>query len=279
MSLEAMLWAKKVRTGTASRKAVLLVLADYADESAECFPGQKLIAAETELGERTVRRLLAELEEVGLLERTERRRDDGYRTSDRIRLVLGHPGLPAKLAGSDGPTSPASDDTLTGHLQQTSPANMAGQESTVGTDRGTDSTPPTPPVAVTLDLGTSSVHIPATAAPFDRFWTAYPRHEGKRTALAAFERACRRADPEAIVAGALRYRNDPNREGQFTAHPSTWLNRDGWDDDPLPPRAGRRTAGGDGLRRAAEVASQRTGPPPITRRPPPALGNGGHRSA
>lgn len=33
-----------------------------------------------------------------------------------------------------------------------------------------------------------------------------------------------------------RYRDDPNRDDGYTAHPTTWLNRDGWDDDPLPAR-------------------------------------------
>jgi hypothetical protein len=40
-----------------------------------------------------------------------------------------------------------------------------------------------------------------------------------------------------ILGGAVRLRDDPNREQQFTPHPTTWLNRDGWEDEPLPPRS------------------------------------------
>jgi hypothetical protein len=68
------------------------------------------------------------------------------------------------------------------------------------------------------------------------FWQTYPRKAGKRTAQTAFERALRRSSLVAILEGAARYRDDPNREAQFTAHASTWLNRDGWEDEPLPQR-------------------------------------------
>lgn len=74
---------------------------------------------------------------------------------------------------------------------------------------------------------------------FDVFWQAYPRKAGKRSARAAWERALRRASAHAIIEGAAAYAADPNREPQFTAHAATWLNRDGWEDDPLPARAGR----------------------------------------
>jgi hypothetical protein len=74
-------------------------------------------------------------------------------------------------------------------------------------------------------------------AAFEDFWHAYPRHEGKRKALTAWQAARRRAGSEqAILDGARRYAADPNRDPAYTAHPTTWLNRDGWDDAPLPQR-------------------------------------------
>jgi hypothetical protein len=77
---------------------------------------------------------------------------------------------------------------------------------------------------------------PDPAPSFADFWDVYPRHEGKRAAVAAFERAVKRADPQMIINGAKRYREDRNRVGQFTKHPATWLNQDCWTDDPLPAR-------------------------------------------
>lgn len=90
MSSEALSWAKRTSFGGPVPKAVMLVLADYADEDGSCFPGQARVAGETETSERTVRRVLAELETVGALHREPRYRTDGHggRTSDRIFLHL-----------------------------------------------------------------------------------------------------------------------------------------------------------------------------------------------
>lgn len=70
---------------------------------------------------------------------------------------------------------------------------------------------------------------------FDEFWEAYPRKVGKAAARKAFlklgESGVR------AVAGARRLANDPNLPpAQYIPHPTTWLNRAGWEDDPLPPR-------------------------------------------
>lgn len=71
---------------------------------------------------------------------------------------------------------------------------------------------------------------------FVEFWSTYPRREGKTSALRALGNALGKATIEDIVKGAARYRDDPNREPAFTAHPATWLNAGRWDDDPLPAK-------------------------------------------
>lgn len=72
---------------------------------------------------------------------------------------------------------------------------------------------------------------------FDAFWAVYPRKVGKPKAQTAYASALRRDfKPSEIFAGAERYRDDPNRLDEFTAHPSTWLARDGWNDPELPAR-------------------------------------------
>lgn len=103
MSHEAQTWAIKQRTGSPARKAVLMNLADRADEAWSCFPGQKRIAEDTELGERTVRRALDDLEQAGLLLRFHRRRKDGSWTSDRYVLAgyITDPDAVRLLADSD----------------------------------------------------------------------------------------------------------------------------------------------------------------------------------
>ena len=88
-------------------------------------------------------------------------------------------------------------------------------------------------------LWPSAVQPPASppAPGFDAFYAVYPRHVGRKAAEAAHAKAVKGgADPRQIIAGAERYRDDPNRLPEFTKHPATWLNKGCWDDEPLPPR-------------------------------------------
>lgn len=77
---------------------------------------------------------------------------------------------------------------------------------------------------------------------FQKFYSVYPRRVGKESAKRAFEKAVRRVEPEVIVAAAERMAMDPNLpEKQFIPHPATWLNRDGWEDEPFPVRKSEKT--------------------------------------
>jgi hypothetical protein len=69
---------------------------------------------------------------------------------------------------------------------------------------------------------------------FDKFWAVYPKKDDKPLAKRSFEKALHRTTLEVIIAGAERYRDDPNREAGFTKNPSTWLNADAWANGPLP---------------------------------------------
>jgi hypothetical protein len=77
---------------------------------------------------------------------------------------------------------------------------------------------------------------------FLAFWSVYPLHRSKRKAQIAWRKSvsragANRADAVAqILSGAIRYRDDPNRDPSFTKYAEGWLNGDGWEDEPLPPR-------------------------------------------
>jgi hypothetical protein len=71
--------------------------------------------------------------------------------------------------------------------------------------------------------------------PFGSFWASYPRKVGKAAAAKAFASACKRAPATDIIDGARRMAADPNLPAaRYIPHPTTWLNRDGWGDDPYP---------------------------------------------
>lgn len=82
-------------------KFVLMALADQADDRGYCWPSQQLIAQKVAMGERTVRRHIKTLRELGLVtprvrSSTRGRRSNGYQL--HIGFSLGS-GQPANLAG------------------------------------------------------------------------------------------------------------------------------------------------------------------------------------
>nr|DAM65371.1 MAG TPA: replisome organizer [Caudoviricetes sp.] len=71
-------------------------------------------------------------------------------------------------------------------------------------------------------------------AAFEHWWAAYPRKQGKRKALAEWRRATKRIDRDELITKTTRFADFHAREGtdkQFIPLPTTWLNRDGWDDE------------------------------------------------
>lgn len=71
---------------------------------------------------------------------------------------------------------------------------------------------------------------------FDAFWSEYPRKVARPDAEKAYAKAVGRESPSVILEAVRRYRLDPNREDAYTAHAATWLNRDGWNDAPVPTK-------------------------------------------
>src|SRR5262245_29202307 len=80
----------------------------------------------------------------------------------------------------------------------------------------------------------------APASAFDEFWRQYPLKKEKRGAYVAFQRAVKDgATTQEIIAGAMRYAAERmGQEPKYTKHPTTWLNKGCWSDEPSPS-AGR----------------------------------------
>ena len=78
---------------------------------------------------------------------------------------------------------------------------------------------------------------------FDRFWGAYPRHQGKEAARKAWAKI--RPD-DALLAEMLaalerqRASDQWRRDGgQFIPYPATWLNGRRWEDEDAAPTEGK----------------------------------------
>jgi helix-turn-helix protein/DnaA-like protein len=88
MSLAALIWAENQKVGSSSAKAVLLVLAKYADVDGVCWPSQSTLAKATELSPDTVQRQSAHLEKIGALTRERRGSSRGRWCAYHYRLHL-----------------------------------------------------------------------------------------------------------------------------------------------------------------------------------------------
>lgn len=77
----------------------------------------------------------------------------------------------------------------------------------------------------------------AREADFDRFWSAYPRKEGKQKAISAFEKVT--VSVQTLLDAIERQKKSAqwNKDsGQFIPHPATWLNGKRWEDQVLPEK-------------------------------------------
>lgn len=111
MSIEALKWAFEQEDVAPGPRFVLVALANRADEEGIAFPSIKWIKKKTGLPERNIRMYIDGLCEIGKLMKTERRRDDGGRSSNEYRLAILQPGLaltpPAATAGGGAATAGA----------------------------------------------------------------------------------------------------------------------------------------------------------------------------
>lgn len=110
VSVQALSCAMVLRGVSASEKLLLLVLANYADDSMSCWPSHKRLADDTCLSQRTILSLLKSLQDRRVISRKERFRRDGSRTSDVITLHF-----------SGEVASPPPEDSDTGPVKSTTP--------------------------------------------------------------------------------------------------------------------------------------------------------------
>ena len=224
MSVQAITWAISIEAPSATAKLVLILLANYADADGHAFPGQKRLAEDAGLSERSVRGALKVLEDAGVIDRTARHRADGTRTSDAYLLQMhNRQNLPV-----------VEEDNRQNTSRQ--PAKSAGQYKPNGLSE---------PVREPLDARARK-----WGDFFSEFWEAYPRKVGKPVAEKAYLKAVKKFDPGLILRGLLSTAAEWDRQGiekQFIPHPSTWLNQHRFNDAPSDQTSGKDANGRKGL--------------------------------
>lgn len=261
MSHEAMSWAWELDLPS-SKKFLVLALSNYADQEASCYPGHERLASMTGLSVRSVGRNLRELEAMGVFSRERRARRNGSgRTSDRYYLDL------SWKPEESGNQTECPDETNQTKRQVEERFNRTNDAVSTGHHVGGTIREPLEPInhktpykSPTAEPEQGELAIVAEPAPpagggsksksdgyppqFEEFWKVYPKKADKRAALKAWRAAKKRtvvADSE-LLGAAMKYRDDPNREDQFTKNPATWLNKGSWENGPLPARNGNNRA-------------------------------------
>lgn len=195
-----------------SAKALYALLATWADAEGVCWPSNSVLAASLGCDVRTVHRLLGELQDRGVLIRTERQRENGSQTTcANVLLDLD------MRRGGDTDVTPAPDTGVT--PKKNRPQNKTTSLSSHGSDASKDE-------------------------GFMAFYRLYPRHVARADAYKAWRQVTVNAkpptDPSCIMAALtqqlpfLTYEATRDPEQNYCPLPATWLRAERWDDEITP---------------------------------------------
>lgn len=261
MSYSAMHWVRNTEIGNPTLKAVLYAIANYADEEGFCWPSQSRLSKDTELGERTVRKALLELEERGVIERTPRKNDKQRYRTDVIRLV-GQFADPRTIqstkkkpaaSDADGDENPAARGAEPAASDAGGPAARgAGEPAARGAGKPLYREPSESEPSEREETRDARAPSPDPSDwprdGFDRFWKKYPQKVGKAAAETSFARVkkSRKVTFDVMMAGLDSY--VAKTDDRPWCNPTTWLNQRRWEDEPVdgqpkkPEPAKRRMA-------------------------------------
>jgi len=187
MSIECLNQALKINGLTPTKKLVLVILANYADEKGTCYPSYKhlakMIGLETT---RTIQNAIKEFEELGLLKIEHRKLDNGGYTSNRYHLSLNT--VPSVLSN----TTPVVDD---------------------------DTSLVSPVTTNTKDNTKEYIQ------EFEFFWKHYPRKIGKYQASVVFAKFDEKHYSKIIYATKVFAQENLTTDEKFIPHATTWLNQ------------------------------------------------------
>lgn len=202
-----------------AERFVLLALADFANDSGECWPSIDGIAKKTCLTPRGVQKILRALEADGWISTVV---GGGRKGCNQYRIATTPPNVVHPERGSPRTTF-------------TTPPNVVPENP----ERGS----PEPSGTIT-EPSISAQAAPTRVHRFVEFWESYPHRngakKGKQPALERYRRAVKAGVAEAaIIEGALAAHRHPDVVRGFARDPATWLNQRGWEDEVVAPPPGK----------------------------------------
>lgn len=233
MSNAALSWAWPIAI-TGPKKAVLVALAEHADDHGSCWPSIARLGLYSGVCERTVKRCLVDLEEDGLIQVD---RSQG-RTTNRYRLT---PNGDSQSINSDYQSPLPTPPTVTlSHLNGDSQSTNRDSQSINHDTQSPEPLEPSrtlkePPARAERKKRKAKAEAtPSEILEHAAFWKLYPRKkEGSGACLNEWVRARKIAPFETIMAGLKRYPFDQ----AFLPMAATWLNQKRWltEADTPPP--------------------------------------------
>jgi hypothetical protein len=243
------LWVLEAVSGEAVK--LYGVLASYLNSNSRIvWPSRQTLAGR--LGKsrpESIDRYLAELSRIGAVTVVKRYRPDGGQTSSAYRI---HRIPPREIPRGGAPKTAQGGALKTAHEEEPIKNLEEKDPRSARVPKEAPAEQVVPTISPTVDNSQPELAIfepdvvaaalaKIEADPFAEFWRIYPRKDDKKRAEKAFRKALQDGvDSAAILAGALRYRQDPNREPRYTKQPATWLNAGSWDNGALPARGGAR---------------------------------------
>lgn len=196
----------------------------------------KRIADDFGISGATVRRALKELEDVGYIVREQARSKDGaFKPVDYV--IMAEPTVFYDVTGDHicAPVTASEDGTnvqvATG-AQNTACGEMSAYKKTIYSSRRTSNKEDLP--APASGAGDS------VRQHFLGWYAAYPRKVGREKAFQAWKKATKLVSEDELMAKTRAFAEHHAKVGtdkQYIPHPTTWLNRGGWDDE-LTTRVG-----------------------------------------
>jgi hypothetical protein len=214
LSVRVMSWVWDHGPSEPTERLVLLALADFCDDGGHCWPSVATIGRKCAMTERGARGVLRRLEAGGWLSTSV---GGGRGGSSRYAVLMQNPERKTGNVVPGIEQNPERDDTKTRNVATLNPEPRSAEPSR--TIIREEKNPPTPQGG--------------KCAEFERVWPHYPRRVGKAAAQRAWLKARKRAGydeiAEPLKACIRAWRNTPPDK---IPHFATWLNRDGWLDDP-----------------------------------------------
>lgn len=225
----------RLSEATGNDRLVLLAIADEAnDDGCNAYPGIPLIAAKVRLPERTVRRCLDRLDELGELHRIQpEKRGRGHFT--RYEVLVGKEDTLSSTKGGHKGAEGGQKEAEKGRKVDTPPPLTSADAEYPGPLPETQDPERKEP---TQALALVSAETDASLG-FEAFWEVYPKRNGKKVGRRICEQQWARlslADRRAAWRGAVHYADSVDRGLTIAKDPERFLKHRVWEDwqEPAP---------------------------------------------